>query len=132
MSNAKELIKLIREVVKVELSKTVKPLIKEMIQAEVNAVLAERFIATLSNRSLVTEEHEPAPTQQRPKLSAPSPVRKSELLKKLGVEENDSMMKMIYEDVSEQAPAVSMTLPDGSYVDADDEGIDISSLFGGD
>jgi hypothetical protein len=41
------------------------------------------------------------------------------------------MMQMLFEDVSDVETPVAKVTVDGVYVDADDEGIDISSLFGG-
>lgn len=111
------LIEAIKKLVKIEVEKAVQSTIKEAVTAEVNSILAEKFIATMGNRSLVNES---APmrqiqTKKPAEESIDKEARKKELLKKMGVEENP-MLNMIYEGVSAEDP------------EEDDEGIDISQF----
>lgn len=122
--NAKNLISLIKKIVKEEVKKTVKN--------EINAVLAERFIASINQKTIVTEAPSPPPPKQFQQKQI-SQDRRKDLLKKMGIDENP-MLQMIYEDVSSApAPAQPVVINGMAVpVDSDDEGIDLSQFGLGD
>lgn len=122
--NAKNLISLIKKIVKEEVKKTVKN--------EINAVLAERFIASINQKTIVTE----APSQPTPKQFQQKQIsqdRRKDLLKKMGIDENP-MLQMIYEDVSSAPAPAQPVIINGMavHVDSDDEGVDLSQFGLGD
>lgn len=124
--NSKLLIKLIRKIVREEVQRVAKPLINEF--------LAEQFIkAAVEKRpSALNEVFEmPEPVRPKPSTKPKQEIRK-ELLKKLGVE-NNPMAALIYDDdvlsQSQKTPSANApNLPEGAYVDDDDEGIDLGTI----
>ncbi len=133
--------------------KIIKEEVREMVASEVNAVLAEKFIATVSNKQTLSETMFSAPREVAKPKSAPQSFRapqmskeelKNRLLEKMGAKENP-MMRMIYGDeemISEagSAPvrvANGIVAPiaqpqmgaNGIIVDSDDEGIDIGQFY---
>lgn len=111
-----KLLKTIKVIIKKEIKSTLKPLIREMIENEVNSVLAEKFLQNISsNQSLLKDRQEPK-TVVNAKIANENV--KKELMKKMGVDQ-DPIASLIYEDVN---------LGSESAAD-DDEGVDIS-IFG--
>lgn len=121
-----KLLKVIKKIVKEEVRKQVKSVINE--------VLAERFISSVSSGNLsqvIAEGKKESPSSApRAAESRESIVQKEQMRKKFleKVTDNDPMLNMIYEDVDptqmNSAPNGHQILPDGAYVDSDDEGVD--------
>lgn len=144
--DSKKLVETIKVLVRTEMTKTLKPmlkqvlkpLVKEMVESKVNAVLAERYVQSLSVSQVVKEQAQPVvtepPPQQRKQIAE---NRRKELMKKLGVGD-DPMSQLIYGDIDVNQSlseasygAGAVVLKDGQIVDpnADDDGIDLS-MFG--
>jgi len=119
--NSSKLIEIIRKIVKEEVKRVAKPLINE--------VLADRFLQTLNEKkesvmSEVFNIKDSVPQKQQKQDRA---KLREELLKK--VAGDDPMKQLIFGDV-ESVPGISNVennIP-GSYVDSDDEGVDLSKF----
>lgn len=130
----------IKNVLKLEIKKVLKPILKEYVRNEVNAVLAEQFVATLSRSKETLLESINA--DDEPSIQPKSFTRKStsnssqareerrkQLLEKLGAQNNPAM-QMIYEDIDDSNVSMKpLSGPfAGAYVDSDDDGVDLSFL----
>lgn len=149
---ADKLVETIKLVVRSELKKTLKPMLKEVlkplvqeyVEAEVNAVLAEKFIQTITtNQSLVKEIAPQVSMRTQQAVQNVNPViqnkqisedRRREILRKLGVEQ-DPMAQLIYGDIdiSNEPPLDSQVINEHDQIGYDpedyEEGVDIS-VFG--
>jgi hypothetical protein len=98
--------------------KEVNSIIKEKVEAEVNKILAEKFVTTMTSgqRNLsevfsIQEEGSKKTAAAKPNPGKVSETRRKEILKKMGVDGNP-----LFEDVS----------LDKNLTDDEDEGIDLS------
>lgn len=145
-----------KEQLRVLIRKIIKEEVREIVASEVNAVLAEKFVASIgAKQQNLVESVLPTPYQTvtkkqfvAPKVAAKPQISKEELrnrlLEKMGAKENP-MMAMIYGDdemINEatQVPKITANgftapasqpqqLSNGVIVDSDDEGVDITQFY---
>lgn len=130
----------VKATIKTEVKRVLRPILKEAVKNQVNAMLAEHFLASnlkpqkghlAEAFSAKDEEDELMERKRAEKSAAEKKARRQELLEKLGA--SDPVSRMIFEDVDPSENVEGMALPgtvdeNGVYIDSDDEGIDLSAL----
>jgi hypothetical protein len=120
------------------LARTMKKILKEEVKNRINEVLAETFVARMSNPNSTSLLETMTPKQKQPQVDKEERSRqikedrarrREELLKKMGVA--DSEARMMFEDVDVSTMSGGRMSPEleGAFSDDDDEGVDISQFM---
>jgi hypothetical protein len=133
--DSRKVVEIVQLIVRKELNKTLKPmlkevlkpLVKEMVNGQVNAILAERYLAQLAAPQQVVNEMRQVATKQvqAPRQVISSEQRKKEFLKKMGIED-DPIASTIYGDIDVDQVISEST--NGVDPTGEDEGYDLAQF----
>lgn len=124
----KSLVPVVKKIIQQEARKIMKPLIKEAVEAQVNKILAEQFLSTISsNKRNLTESFSvdeddnfvAAPKRRKPKKS------REQMMRDMGIDEG---MQMFYEDYDTEDLITEGQTAFADPEEGDGEGISLAAL----
>ena len=123
-----------RKMVREEVRKAVKPIVNEILAEQFIRILGQQKNNKTSSLTSVLAEATGTPidSTDEEKISKRRAYEKNQLQERIQlISGGDPMAKMIFEEIDDRDRAAvhsAVSVPDGAYVDMDDEGVDLSQF----